>query len=51
VSTCAIRHRAAGTLRDDVRVEDIVAAIVGMFAATSRVGGDEQGLDASLGKE
>jgi len=33
---------ATGTLRDDVRAEDIVAAIVGMFAATSRVGGQEQ---------
>jgi hypothetical protein len=37
-----LRHRAAGTLRDDVRIENIVAAIVGMFAATSRVGGNEQ---------
>ena len=33
---------ADGTLRDDVRAEDIVATIVGMFAATSRAGGDEQ---------
>jgi AcrR family transcriptional regulator len=33
---------AAGTLRDDVRAEDIVASIVGMFAATSRAGGNEQ---------
>ena len=33
---------AAGTLRDDVHAEDIVAAIVGMFAATSRAGGDAQ---------
>jgi AcrR family transcriptional regulator len=32
----------AGTLRDDVRAEDIVATIVGMFAATSRAGGNEQ---------
>ena len=33
---------AAGTLRDDVRSEDIVATIVGMFAATSLAGGREQ---------
>ncbi len=33
---------AAGTLRSDVRPEDIVATIVGMFAATSLAGGDEQ---------
>jgi hypothetical protein len=33
---------AAGTLRADVRAEDIVATIVGMFAATSRAGGNEQ---------
>jgi AcrR family transcriptional regulator len=33
---------AAGTLRDDVRPEDIVATIVGMFAATSLDGGHEQ---------
>jgi AcrR family transcriptional regulator len=32
----------AGTLRDDVRAEDIVAMIVGMFAATSLAGGHEQ---------
>jgi AcrR family transcriptional regulator len=32
----------AGTLRADVRAEDIVATIVGMFAATSRAGGNEQ---------
>jgi AcrR family transcriptional regulator len=32
----------AGTLRDDVRAEDIVASIVGMFAATSLAGGHEQ---------
>jgi len=32
----------SGTLRDDVRAEDIVATIVGMFAATARVGGREQ---------
>jgi AcrR family transcriptional regulator len=32
----------AGTLRADVRAEDIVASIVGMFAATSRAGGNEQ---------
>ena len=33
---------AAGTLRDDVRSEDIVATVVGMFAATSLAGGREQ---------
>jgi AcrR family transcriptional regulator len=33
---------ASGTLRDDVRADDIVATIVGMFAATARVGGREQ---------
>jgi AcrR family transcriptional regulator len=33
---------AAGTLRDDVRAEDIVATIVGMFTATSLAGGHEQ---------
>jgi hypothetical protein len=33
---------AAGTLRADVRAEDVVASIVGMFAATSRAGGNEQ---------
>jgi AcrR family transcriptional regulator len=33
---------AAGTLRDDVRAEDIVAMIVGMFTATSLAGGHEQ---------
>jgi AcrR family transcriptional regulator len=32
----------AGTLRDDVRAEDIVAMIVGMFTATSLAGGHEQ---------
>jgi AcrR family transcriptional regulator len=32
----------AGTLRDDVRAEDIVATIVGMFTATSLAGGHEQ---------
>jgi AcrR family transcriptional regulator len=32
----------AGTLRDDVRADDIVATIVGMFAATSLAGGREQ---------
>jgi AcrR family transcriptional regulator len=32
----------AGTLRDDVRAEDIVATIVGMFTATSLDGGREQ---------
>jgi AcrR family transcriptional regulator len=33
---------SAGTLRDDVRAEDIVATIVGMFTATSLAGGHEQ---------
>ena len=33
---------AAGTLRDTVRAEDIVATVVGMFAATSLAGGQEQ---------
>ena len=33
---------AAGTLRDDVRPEDIVAMIVGSFTATSLAGGREQ---------
>lgn len=33
---------AAGTLRDDVRPEDIVATVVGMFSATSLSGGHEQ---------
>jgi AcrR family transcriptional regulator len=33
---------ASGTLRGDVRADDITATIVGMFAATSRAGGREQ---------
>jgi AcrR family transcriptional regulator len=33
---------ASGTLRDDVRADDIVAMIVGMFTATSLAGGHEQ---------
>ncbi|HEX4289302.1 MAG TPA: TetR/AcrR family transcriptional regulator [Trebonia sp.] len=33
---------ADGTLRDDVRPEDIVALVVGAFTATSLVGGQEQ---------
>ena len=33
---------AAGTLRDDVRADNIVATIVGMFTATSLAGGQEQ---------
>jgi len=33
---------AAGTLRGTVRAEDIVATVVGMFAATSLAGGQEQ---------
>jgi AcrR family transcriptional regulator len=38
---------AAGTLRDDVRAEDVVVMIVGTFAATSHAGGHEQ-LDRML---
>lgn len=38
----------AGTLRDDVRADDIVATIVGMFTATSLAGGREQ-LDRMFG--
>ncbi|MFD4510867.1 TetR/AcrR family transcriptional regulator [Streptomyces sp. NPDC058464] len=38
---------AAGTLRDDVRAEDIVATLVGMFTTTSLAGGHEQ-LDRML---
>ena len=34
--------RADGTLRDDVRADDVVAMIVGMFTATSHDGGREQ---------
>jgi AcrR family transcriptional regulator len=33
---------AAGTLRDDVHPEDVVATVVGMFTATSLHGGHEQ---------
>jgi hypothetical protein len=33
---------AAGTLRDDVRPEDVVAMVVGALNATSLVGGREQ---------
>jgi AcrR family transcriptional regulator len=33
---------ADGTLRDDVRPEDVVAMIVGVFTATSLAGGQEQ---------
>jgi AcrR family transcriptional regulator len=33
---------ADGTLRDDVRPEDVVAMIVGTFTATSLAGGEEQ---------
>ncbi|MCQ4079410.1 TetR/AcrR family transcriptional regulator [Streptomyces sp. RB6PN25] len=33
---------AAGTLRDDVRADDIVATLVGMFTATSLAGGRQQ---------
>ena len=33
---------ADGTLRDDVRPEDVVAMVVGAFTATSLAGGQEQ---------
>jgi hypothetical protein len=33
---------ADGTLRDDVRPEDVVAMVVGIFTATSIAGGREQ---------
>jgi hypothetical protein len=33
---------ADGTLRDDVRPEDVVALVVGAFTATSLAGGQEQ---------
>lgn len=36
------RRPTAGTLRGTVRAEDIVATVVGMFAATSLAGGQEQ---------
>ena len=36
------RNGGTGRLRDDVRPEDIVAMIVGMFTATSLAGGHEQ---------
>ena len=38
----ADRASPVGTLRDDVRADDIVAMIVGMFTATSLAGGHEQ---------
>ena len=42
VQTILDAGSSAGTLRDDVRAEDIVATIVGMFTATSLAGGHEQ---------
>jgi AcrR family transcriptional regulator len=42
VQTILDAGTAAGTLRDDVRAEDIVATVVGMFTATSLAGGREQ---------
>jgi AcrR family transcriptional regulator len=47
VSAVLKADAATGTLRDDVRPEDIVALIVGSFAATSLAGGREQ-LDRML---
>jgi AcrR family transcriptional regulator len=42
VQTILDAGAATGELRDDVRPEDVVAMIVGMFAATSLAGGQEQ---------
>jgi AcrR family transcriptional regulator len=42
VQTILDADAGAGTLRDDVRADDIVAMIVGMFTATSLAGGHEQ---------
>ena len=42
VSAVLKADAATGTLRDDVRPEDVVALIVGSFAATSLAGGREQ---------
>jgi AcrR family transcriptional regulator len=42
VQTILDAGATAGSLRADVRAEDVVATIVGMFAATSRAGGQEQ---------
>jgi AcrR family transcriptional regulator len=42
VRTILDAGRADGTLRDDVRPEDVVAMIVGIFTATSIAGGREQ---------
>ena len=42
VGTILAAGAAAGTLRADVRPEDVVATIVGMFTATSLDGGHEQ---------
>jgi AcrR family transcriptional regulator len=42
VQTILDAGAATGELRDDVRPEDVVAMIVGTFAATSLAGGQEQ---------
>ncbi len=42
VQTILAAGAATGELRDDVRPEDVVAMIVGTFAATSLAGGQEQ---------
>jgi len=42
VATILHAGAAAGTLRDDVRPEDVVAMVVGIFTATSLAGGREQ---------
>jgi AcrR family transcriptional regulator len=42
VKTILDAGAADGTLRADVRPEDLVAMVVGTFAATSRAGGSEQ---------
>jgi AcrR family transcriptional regulator len=42
VTTILDAGAATGTLRDDVRPEDVVAMIVGIFTATSLAGGREQ---------
>jgi AcrR family transcriptional regulator len=42
VQTILDAGTATGTLRDDVRADDIVATVVGMFTSTSPAGGDDQ---------
>jgi hypothetical protein len=42
VATIVDAGVADGTLRDDVRPEDVVAMIVGAFTATSLAGGQQQ---------